>query len=69
MGNRPAKFTQAEFERAIRAAKRQGVAACEIVSDGRVRFILTPPPPGVGGSQEQSPPQSETVAPRRKAVM
>ena len=37
MSNRPARITQAEIERAIRAAKKAGVIEVEVkIGDGRI---------------------------------
>jgi 2-iminoacetate synthase ThiH len=47
MSNRPARITQAEIERAIRAAKKAGVTEIElkIGNDATVRIPLTPNKP------------------------
>lgn len=36
MSRRPAKFTQADVARAIRAAKQEGAAAIEVKPDGSI---------------------------------
>ena len=47
MSNRPARITQAEIERAIRAAKKAGVTEVEvrIGDDASIRIPLTPEKP------------------------
>jgi hypothetical protein len=47
MSNRPARFTQAEIERAIRAARKAGVAEIElkIGDNATVRIQLAPDKP------------------------
>ena len=47
MSNRPARITQAEIERAIRAAKKAGVTEVEVrIGDGvTVRIPLAPDQP------------------------
>jgi 2-iminoacetate synthase ThiH len=47
MSNRPARITQAEIERAIRAAKKAGVTEIElkIGNDATVRIPLAPDKP------------------------
>jgi hypothetical protein len=44
MSNRPARITQAEIERAIRAAKKAGVTVVEvrIGDEASIRFPLAP---------------------------
>ncbi len=44
MSNRPARFTQAEIERAIRAAKKNGATAVElkIGDQASIRIPLVP---------------------------
>jgi 2-iminoacetate synthase ThiH len=53
MSNRPARITQAEIERAIRAAKKAGVTEIElkIGDDATVRIPLAPDKP-VADSEE-----------------
>jgi 2-iminoacetate synthase ThiH len=53
MSNRPARITQAEIERAIRAAKKAGVTEIElkIGEDAIVRIPLSPNKP-VADSEE-----------------
>jgi hypothetical protein len=44
MPRRPALFTEADFRRAIRAAKREGAAEIEIKRDAiLIRFLQSPP--------------------------
>jgi hypothetical protein len=45
MPRRPAKVTQADIARAIRAAKEAGASAVTIDSDGVIRIALTATPP------------------------
>lgn len=52
---RPARLTQAQVERAIKAAKRQGASAVEVKPDGTIRISLVP-----GDKPE------ETVEPERE---
>lgn len=46
MSMRPAKFTQADVARAIRAAKKEGAAAVDIKPDGTISVQLSPSPTG-----------------------
>lgn len=39
---KPARITQAQVERAIKAAKRQGASAVEVKPDGTIRISLAP---------------------------
>jgi 2-iminoacetate synthase ThiH len=47
MSNRPARITQAEIERAIRAAKKAGVTEIEVKigDDASIRIPLAPEQP------------------------
>jgi hypothetical protein len=47
MSNRPARITQVEIERAIRAAKKAGVTEVEVKigDEASIRFSLTPAKP------------------------
>jgi hypothetical protein len=47
MSNRPARITQAEIERAIRAAKKAGASEVEVrlADDTTIRIPLTPKKP------------------------
>jgi hypothetical protein len=47
MSNRPARITQAEIERAIRAAKKAGAAEVEVKigDDASIRIPLAPAQP------------------------
>jgi hypothetical protein len=40
MSRTPARFTQADVARAIRAAKRAGAGAIELLPDGTIRINL-----------------------------
>jgi hypothetical protein len=43
MSNRPARITRAEIERAIRAAKRAGLAEVEVkIGEASIRIPLSP---------------------------
>jgi len=48
---RPARLTQAQVERAIRAAKRQGATAVDVRPDGTIHISLAPDP----GEKTQEP--------------
>lgn len=39
---RPARLTQSQVERAIKAARRQGASAVEVKPDGTIRISLSP---------------------------
>ena len=46
MSNRPARITQAEIERAIRAAKKAGIPMVEVkIGDAVIRIPLVSDPP------------------------
>ena len=40
MSRTPARFTQADVARSIRAAKQAGAGAVELLPDGRIRICL-----------------------------
>jgi hypothetical protein len=40
MSRTPARFTQADVARSIRAAKQAGAGAVELLPDGSIRIIL-----------------------------
>jgi hypothetical protein len=44
MSRRPALHTQADINRAIRAARQAGAAFVEVLSDGTIRIRLDAPP-------------------------
>jgi hypothetical protein len=44
MTRTPARFTQADVARSIRAAKQAGAAAVELRPDGTIRINLSPTP-------------------------
>ena len=44
MPRRPAKVTQADIARAIRAAKDAGASAVMVDQEGTIRIVLTPCP-------------------------
>lgn len=50
MSRRPAKVTQADVARAIRAAKQAGAGYVEIMRDGCIRICLSPTSTGSGRS-------------------
>jgi hypothetical protein len=43
MSRRPARFTQADIARAIRAAKQTGAGAVRVGPDGSIEILLDPP--------------------------
>jgi hypothetical protein len=49
MSRAPAKFTQADVARAIRAAKREGASAVEVKPDGSMLIRLVPTSPELTG--------------------
>ena len=59
MPRRPAKVTQADIARAIRAAKQAGASAVTVDADGIIRIALTsnvaPIKPANGLDQEWTP--------------
>lgn len=54
MSRRPAKITQADVARAIRAAKREGAAEIEVKPDGTMLIRLVPTSPEVTGDTIES---------------
>ena len=42
MSRRPARFTQADLNRAIKAAKQNGMGV-EVLADGTIRIVPAPP--------------------------
>ena len=59
MSRTPARFTQADVARTIRAAKQAGAGAVELLPDGTIRISL------LDGSQTTAPP----VEPDREIVL
>jgi hypothetical protein len=67
MSRRPAKITQADVARAIRAAQQCGAGAVEVKPDGTIRIVIAPestvqptdPPPE--GPEESVEPQTKVV--------
>ena len=59
MPRRPAKVTQADIARAIRAAKEAGASAVSVDNEGVIRIVLTastaPIKPANGVDQEWTP--------------
>lgn len=43
MSRRPARITQADINRALRAAKQAGAAGVEVLPDGSIRVLLEAP--------------------------
>lgn len=43
MSRRPARVTQADVARALRAAKREGAAGIDVLPDGTIRVLLVAP--------------------------
>jgi hypothetical protein len=64
MPRRPAKVTQADIARAIRAAKETGAHAVTVDNEGTIRISLGPVsiPPGIVSDHEQSWAPSEALA-------
>lgn len=54
---KPARITQAQVERAIKAAKRQGASAVEVKPDGTIHISLVP----VEKAQDDVEPTREIV--------
>ncbi len=50
MSRTPARFTQADVARSIRAAKQAGAGSVRLLTDGTIRIDLQPEP--VGDKQE-----------------
>jgi hypothetical protein len=44
MPRRPARHTQADVARALRAAKQAGAAAVVVLPDGSIKILLDAPP-------------------------
>jgi hypothetical protein len=59
MSRTPARFTQADVARTIRAAKQAGAGVVELLPDGTIRISL------LDGSQMPAPP----VEPDREIVL
>ena len=45
MSRRPARVTQTDVTRVIRAAKQEGVAGIDVLPDGTIRLLLVSPEP------------------------
>jgi hypothetical protein len=60
MSRTPARITQGDVARAIRAAKQCGAAAIEIKPDGTIRVILSP---------ERIPSEPAAIEPKTKVVL
>lgn len=58
---KPAKFTQAEVRRALRAAKQEGAAAVEIKPDGTISVQLSPSPTGAQKVQPADSHEDEEI--------
>ncbi|MGF6434370.1 hypothetical protein [Bradyrhizobium elkanii] len=61
MSRTPARITQADVARAIRAAKQTGAGSVRIMPDGTIRIDLQP--------EKKPEPQDNEVAPRRRLVL
>lgn len=61
MSRTPARVTQADVARAIRAAKQTGAGSVRIMPDGTIRIDIQPEKP------QQT--QDNEVAPRRRLVL
>lgn len=46
MSRRPARVTQADVARALRAAKQEGAAGVDVLPDGTIRLLLVAPEKG-----------------------
>jgi hypothetical protein len=57
MSRTPARFTQADVARSIRAAKQAGAEAVELLPDGTIRICLD----GVGKPTQPVEPDREVV--------
>lgn len=60
MSRRPAKITQADVARAIRAAKQEGAAGVEVRPDGSIFVSLVP---------QSTDPKKAPVAEQREVVL
>jgi hypothetical protein len=60
MSRTPARFTQADVARSIRAAKQAGAGSVELLPDGSIRISLAP----VEGDKAENP-----VADHREIVL
>lgn len=61
MSRTPARITQADVARAIRAAKQTGAGCVEVLPDGTIKISLSP------SSTEQK--YLETVEPRKEIIL
>ncbi len=61
MTRTPARITQADVARALRAAKQAGAGCVEVMPDGTIRIDLSPSSTG----QERQP----TVEPRKEIIL
>jgi hypothetical protein len=69
MPRRPAKITQADIARAIRAARNAGASEVTVDSDGTIKISLPgSTTPAVMGDQEQSWAPSEALSRYLKAT-
>ena len=55
MPRRPAKITQADVARTIRAAKQAGAAGVEITAEGTIRVLLSAPEKPPQASNDDGP--------------
>jgi hypothetical protein len=68
MSRRPARCTQADVARVIRAAKQCGAGTVEVKPDGTIRIVIAPE----STVQPTEPPPEEpeeSVEPRAKVVL
>jgi hypothetical protein len=65
MSRTPARVTQADVARAIRAAKQTGAGAVEVLPDGTIRIQLAPPAAPLAAPE---PAASEPVAEEKVIV-
>jgi hypothetical protein len=61
MSRTPARFTQADVARSIRAAKQAGAAAVELRPDGTIRIDLSGESTAISPEAEQTEAEQEDV--------
>lgn len=63
MSRRPARVTQADVARAIRAARQAGACGVEVRPDGQIIILLAPPAP------QPPEPSPAPLEPEREIVL
>jgi hypothetical protein len=53
VSRRPARVTQADVARALRAAKQEGAAGVDVLPDGTIRVLLVAPETATRESERQ----------------